>query len=1048
MSKVKKMKKKATKQTKQFLSWGAAAAVVVLLAVMPIIAAGKESERNHQASILSGTAAYQAIDTQIIGGGQISSEAAIQLKIPENVKLTQYLVDNGDVVLEGDPIANVDKVSVMTAITEVQDTLDYLSDKIASVSDEEASSYVKALAGGTVKEIYAEEGESVQNVMLDHGALAVLSLDDTMAVQIEGDTDLKPGEAVGVTFSDGTEAEGRVKSNLDGVLTVTVEDDDYSVGAQVTVETEDGDRIGAGELYIFSPWNATAYSGTVDDILVEEGDSVSIGRSLIQLDDPGHTAEYQRLIDQRHEYEELMQELFQMYQTETVTAPCDGIVTGVDKDGAYLLSDDGGNWVASVLSFLGKKEETEFVAYAAKVQSVTDSGMELLMNPTIHYVDSMENLSAVPANISAMTEKWYYTGDTTIYIQNENGLLRGAGTARPGDILLAVGDEETVHWFVMLNGSGNTKQVVQAENDDNSICAFLLSDTDASEVVCTGDDACVADSHNSDCPRNPVQPATCTSSESCEADSHNSDCPRNPVQPAICTSSESCAADSHNSDCPKNSVQTTACTGEESCLASSHSEGCLAATIPDESISMLTTEDNSGTEQEGGNVDPDNDGDSSDPTTPPNTCTRDDACTATNHEEGCPQNNTETEAAAITIVTGSMNQGTVGLPYSSPMQASDGTNVLTGQWAAGGLPAGLVIDKDTGVISGTPTAPGSYTVTVSFTYNENDPITRDFSLVIVEAAPEQEAYQGFVAQVVEIVDGAVKVRQTAYSYTITDLNALPTVTVDTNALTEEITYASPMITSGTAAAGDFLLVILDGEGAYVTAVKQTVTPGTGGIPGTGMPEGGNMPSGGGIPSGGGMPGMAGMVGGTTQTQTFELYSLEELTIASVTSQEHMTVKITVDELDISKISVGQAATITIDALAGETFDAKISQIANNGDNAGGNSKFTVELTLEKSGDMLPGMMASAYITLYTTDNALCVPASAVNEENGQAVLYTSYDADNAVLGDPVAVEIGVADAENVQIVSGLQEGTTFYYSYYDTLEESDMPQPGGFPAGG
>lgn len=1023
MSKVKKMKKKATKQTKQLLSWGTAAAVVVLLAVMPIMAAGKESERNHQASILSGTAAYQTIDTQIIGGGQISSEAAIRLKIPENVKLTQYLVDNGDAVLEGDPIANVDKVSVMTAITDVQDTLDYLSDEIASVSDEEASSYVKALAGGTVKVVYAKEGESVQNVMLDHGALAVLSLDDTMAVQIEGDTDLKPGEAVGVTLSDGTEAEGRVKSNLDGVLTVTVEDDDYSVGAQVAVETEDGDRIGSGELYIFSPWNATAYSGTVDDILVEEGDSVSIGSSLIQLDNPGHTAEYQRLIDQRHEYEELMQELFQMYQTETVTAPCDGIVTGVDKDGAYLLSGDGENWVASVLSFLGEDEETKFVAYAAKVQSVTDFGMELLMNPTIHYVDSMENLSSVPTNISAMTGKWYYTGDTTIYVQNEDGLLSEAGTARPGDILLAVGDKETVHWFVILNGSGNTKQVVQAENDDNSICAFLLSDTDASEVVCTGDDACVANSHNSDCPRNPVQPAICTSSESCEADNHNSDCPKNPVQ-------------------------TTACTGEESCLASSHSEGCLAATIPDESISELTTEDNSGTEQEGDYAEPDNNGASSDPTTTPNTCTRDDACTATNHEEGCPKNNTETEAAAITIMTGSMNQGTVGLPYSSSMQASDGTNVLTGQWAASGLPDGLGIDVNSGVISGTPTAAGIYNVTVSFTYVENTTIAKDFSLAIVEAAAEQKVYQGFVAQVVEIGDGAVKVRQTAYSYTITDLNALPTVTVDTNALTEEKTYTSPMITSGTAAAGDYLLVILDGEGTYVTAVKQTVTPGTGSIPGTGMPEGGNMPSGGGIPSGGGMPGMSGMVGGTTQMQAYELYSLEKLTIASVTSQEHMTVKITVDELDVSKISVGQAATITIDALARETFDAKISQIANNGDNAGGNSKFTVELTLEKSGDMLPGMMASAYITLYTTDNALCVPASAVNDENGQAVLYTSYDADNAVLGDPVAVEIGVADAENVQIVSDLQEGTTFYYSYYDTLEESDMPQPGGFPAGG
>ena len=39
------------------------------------------------------------------------------------------------------------------------------------------------------------------------------------------------------------------------------------------------------------------------------------------------------------------------------------------------------------------------------------------------------------------------------------------------------------------------------------------------------------------------------------------------------------------------------------------------------------------------------------------------------------------------------------------------------------------------------------------------------------------------------------------------------------------------------------------------------------------------------------------MGGMGEVQTFETYSLDKLTIASVTSQEHMTVSITIDELD-------------------------------------------------------------------------------------------------------------------------------------------------------
>ena len=87
-----------------------------------------------------------------------------------------------------------------------------------------------------------------------------------------------------------------------------------------------------------------------------------------------------------------------------------------------------------------------------------------------------------------------------------------------------------------------------------------------------------------------------------------------------------------------------------------------------------------------------------------------------------------------------------------------------------------------------------------------------------------------------------------------------------------------------------------------------------------------------MPSGGGMSAGVGM----GQAQTFETYSLDKLTVASVTSQEHMTVSITIDELDITSIYVGQEAIVSVDALGGEQFEAQISKISNSGENEGGN----------------------------------------------------------------------------------------------------------------
>ena len=65
-------------------------------------------------------------------------------------------------------------------------------------------------------------GDSVQDIMLKYGALAVLSLDGLMAVELNQPTALATGDSVNLTFSDGKAVTGRVESNLDSRLVITV----------------------------------------------------------------------------------------------------------------------------------------------------------------------------------------------------------------------------------------------------------------------------------------------------------------------------------------------------------------------------------------------------------------------------------------------------------------------------------------------------------------------------------------------------------------------------------------------------------------------------------------------------------------------------------------------------------------------------------------------------------------------------------------------------------------------------------------------------------
>lgn len=69
----------------------------------------------------------------------------------------------------------------------------------------------------------------------------------------------------------------------------------------------------------------------------------------------------------------------------------------------------------------------------------------------------------------------------------------------------------------------------------------------------------------------------------------------------------------------------------------------------------------------------------------------------------------------------------------------------------------------------------------------------------------------------------------------------------------------------------------------------------------------------------------------------------------------------------------------------------------------------------------------------TKAGALLIPESALVEKNGKVYVYTRYDKAEDELGGLKEVETGVADGDNVEILSGLSDGDKIYYRYADTL---------------
>ena len=195
-------------------------------------------------------------------------------------------------------------------------------------------------------------------------------------------------------------------------------------------------------------------------------------------------------------------------------------------------------------------------------------------------------------------------------------------------------------------------------------------------------------------------------------------------------------------------------------------------------------------------------------------------------------------------------------------------------------------------------------------------------------------------------------------------------------------------------------------------------------------------------SGSALSGMASMAGGMSgygtaaRTAAYDSYDTTKKDAAVITADEELTVPLQADELDIRTLETGMEATVTLDALPGSSFTGTITSINPYGENSGGNTKYTVTVTLPRDEKMLSGMNASVKITTGVSGTVPTVPAAAVVFDAGKSWLYTGYNEKTDTLTDPVEIQTGLSDGCLVELLSGLSEGSSFYYRYADSIEYS------------
>lgn len=166
--------------------------------------------------------------------------------------------------------------------------------------------------------------------------------------------------------------------------------------------------------------------------------------------------------------------------------------------------------------------------------------------------------------------------------------------------------------------------------------------------------------------------------------------------------------------------------------------------------------------------------------------------------------------------------------------------------------------------------------------------------------------------------------------------------------------------------------------------------------------------------------------GDMYATTSPIYTLQQITPVKML--------VPISETDYTKVHKGDAVSITVDAIPGQTFEGSVVRVYPIIDSQ--SHTFNVEVHVPNRDRVLrPGMYARVTVT-FGVNESIVLPDTAVLKQQGSGVRTVFIlNPDNTVTARKV--ELGIHFGDKYEILSGLEEGETVLVTGNSSLNEGD-----------
>lgn len=411
--------------------------VLKTLAVLVVLAAAGffgyryyQSQRVMAATSTDGVAYTEytvstgSLSKTVTGTGTLSISQTDDVALDYAVTVTDALVEAGDTVTAGQPLLNIDAVALQTTIETLETELETTESEIATLAEDYSSTtYLKMPQYGRVKEVYLTEGTYIQDVMDQYGAIALLSLDGWMYVEIPAHEAWEIDDAVTVRVGN-VVLDGTVRALENGMATITFSDAYSEEGGEVEI-TYKGESMGTATAHIHMPYElTTSEKGYIHSVFIEENDRKWEGNRICYLINVPISDSYQALLETRVQQTEQLKEMRTLRDAGAITAPQDGIVASVVTASATEQAAD----TVLISLYVGDEKEMIVSVDELDITSVeVGQNVELAMDAiTDHtYAGTVSKISQIGTATSGVT-----VYDVTLTIEGDDQLKLGMnGTA-------------------------------------------------------------------------------------------------------------------------------------------------------------------------------------------------------------------------------------------------------------------------------------------------------------------------------------------------------------------------------------------------------------------------------------------------------------------------------------------------------------------------------------------------------------------------------------------------------------------------------------------